>query len=103
MNMIRAYKENTGAAIIIVSHSMEDVAALCEKLLVLSNGQAVMFDTTENVFSQYESLINNGLDLPSVAKIFKELHKLGYLQDKMAYTVGDAKRIIIDSLKGGAL
>ena len=41
--------------------------------------------------------------VPSVAKIFKELHKLGYLQDKMAYTVGDAKRIIIDSLKGGAL
>ena len=103
LNMIRAYKENTGAAIIIVSHSMEDVAALCEKLLVLSNGQSLMFDTTENVFSQYESLINNGLDVPSVAKIFKELHKLGYLQDKMAYTVGDAKRIIIDSLKGGAL
>ena len=103
LNMIRAYKENTGAAIIIVSHSMEDVAALCEKLLVLSNGRAVMFDSTDKVFSQYETLINNGLDLPSVAKIFKELHKLGYLQDKMAYTVDDAKRIIMDSLKGGAL
>lgn len=103
LNMIRDYKENTGAAIIIVSHSMEDVAALCEKLLVLSSGRAVMFDKTEKVFSQYETLINNGLDLPSVAKIFEELHKLGYLKDKMAYTVDDAKKIIVDSIKGGAL
>ncbi|MBQ0111078.1 MAG: energy-coupling factor transporter ATPase [Oscillospiraceae bacterium] len=103
LNMIKSYRDTTGAAIIIVSHSMEDVASLCDKLLVLSKGEKITFDTTQNVFNSSEQLTKIGLDLPSVTKIFAKLHSLGLLENQTAFTVEEAARIIEQAIKRGAL
>ena len=96
---IDKYKTENNATVIIVSHSMEDLARLCDSLLVLHKGKTVMFGSVEQVFSRYEELSEIGLDVPSVTKILYHLKKTGINVNTNAYTVDRALSNILSLFK----
>ena len=77
------------------------MAKISDKLLVLKEGNLVVFDKTENVFSDYESLLNAGLKLSVSAWIYNELVKDGLVKPKNVYTVETAADSIYSALKEG--
>ena len=72
-----AYREKTGATVIIVSHSMDDVARLAERILVFDKGHVVMDGTPEEVFSRPEELTGIGLDVPHATELAMALRHRG--------------------------
>ncbi len=89
--LILKYREETGAAIIFVSHSMETVAEVAEKVLVMDHGRAVMFDRTEEIFKQSSRLKEMGLSVPEVTEIFLTLKQKGFNVRTDIFTVEQAK------------
>lgn len=73
IKMVRLYREKFGATVLVVSHNMEDMALLADRLLVMNDGKLQMFDTVYNVFSQGEKLEETGLSVPMVTKVLKLL------------------------------
>ena len=103
LSRIKEYRDETGAAVIIVSHSMEDMAKTADKLLVMNRGSIEMFDKVSNVFSNVERLIDIGLDIPYVTKIAIGLNNRGFDIPKNIFTVDDLKNAILNCKKGGNL
>ncbi len=103
LSRIKEYRNETGAAVIIVSHSMEDMAKTADKLLVMNRGNIEMFDEISSVFSEVERLVDIGLDIPHVTKIAIELNKKGFNIPKNIFTVNDLKNAILGCGKGGNL
>ena len=95
---IKEYRDKTGAAVIIVSHSMEDIAKTAEKVMVLNGGNLELFDTVENVFSKCDFLESIGLSVPQVTKIAIKLSEKGYKISKNIFTVEQLSNAVI-SLK----
>ena len=98
---IRSYQKATGATIIMVSHSMDDVAALADRLLVLYKGKVEMLGKPAEVFARAERLREIGLTVPQVTSLFLRLRELGIDVDPATYTFDHALRQLL-SLKGGA-
>lgn len=103
LSMIKEYRASTGAAVIIVSHSMEDMAKTADKLLVMNSGRLCMFDTVINVFSHAKELEEIGLDIPEVTKIASKLADNGLPIDRSIYTVEALLGAILSIKKGGAI
>ena len=99
LDMIKAYREKTGSTVLLVSHSMEDVAKIATKVLVMNDAHVEMYGTVDEVYSHSEELRKIGLNIPQVSKIFEILNKNG-LNLGSAYTVEKAAEIILS--KGGA-
>lgn len=95
------YKNKFDASVIIVSHSMEEVCRLCDKVLVLSKGKQIMFDTVHNVFKQCDLLKASGLDVPEVTQICTILHNSGIDIASEIFNVKDAAEAIERLVKGG--
>ena len=74
---IQAYRQAKNATIIMVSHSMNDVARLTQRLIVMKSASLAMDGTPEQVFSQADKLVDMGLDIPSVTRVFLKLRELG--------------------------
>lgn len=87
MEIIRNYRKATNATVIIISHSMEDMAVLAERILVMNGGKLEMFDTVENVFGDAERLREIGLNVPIITRVFDELRKKGLNVPKNIFTV----------------
>lgn len=100
IEIIRQYRKATGATVIIISHSMEDMAYLTDKLLVMSGGKLVMFDKTENVFKNGDALREIGLNVPIVTRVFYELKQLGLDVPLDVFTVEKAVNIL-KNIKAG--
>ncbi|MDE5861587.1 MAG: energy-coupling factor transporter ATPase [Ruminococcus sp.] len=96
---IKAYHKKTGNTILIVSHSMEDIARFADRILVMNNGRVFCFDETEKVFSRAEEISHIGLDVPQITKVFMELKKHGLDFGTEVYTVDYAKEVILKKLK----
>lgn len=94
MEIIRNYRKATNATVVIISHSMEDVASLVDRVLVMNKGKLVMFDTVEKVFSDSEALKEIGLNVPIVTLVLSELEKMGVTIPKKAFTVESAVEIL---------
>ena len=77
LSQIRDYHEKTGITVLLVSHSMEDIAKYANRVLVMSRGRIVMEGTPEQVFSQTERLHGYHLDVPQAAELRDELVKAG--------------------------
>ena len=101
LDLIRNYREKTGSTVIIVSHSMEDVASIAEKILVLNKGKVAFYGSVDEVFSHDEELKNMGLNVPQITRIFSELGRYGFNLDKSTYTIDDAAKKILRYLHGG--
>jgi energy-coupling factor transport system ATP-binding protein len=102
LSKIKAYRDENQAAVIIVSHSMEDMAKTADNLLVLSGGEVKMFDTVKNVFSKAEELSDIGLDIPEVTKIAIKLNENGINVPKNVFTVEQLKNALLNLKNGGA-
>lgn len=99
---IREYKRQTGKTVILVSHSMEDIAQNVEKVLVMNKGKIAMFEPVEEVFSRVAELMEIGLDVPQVTRVFLALRKRGIPVDTNVYTVSGAEQRLKELLtKGG--
>ncbi len=77
MENICAYREKTGATVIIVSHNMDDVARIAERIIVFSHGRIVMDGSAREVFSRAQELVEIGLDVPHATELAMELKKRG--------------------------
>ncbi len=97
---LRAYHEQKGSTIILVSHSMEEIARNVDRIVVMSHAHKLMDGTPEEVFSRAEELLQVGLDVPQVTKVAMELQKRGLLQDSSVYTIEELARRLL-TLKGG--
>ena len=86
---IRDYHQSNNATIILVSHSMEDVARLTDRLLVMNGSKLAMDAPPAQVFTHAEELTQMGLNIPQVTQVFLELKKLG-LDVKNVYTIDQA-------------
>lgn len=93
-NAISKYRAETGATIVIVSHSMEDMARICDNIIVMSGGRVVMSGETDEVFSRADILVENGLDIPEISKLMLKLRDMGVVIENIPYTVADALKII---------
>lgn len=100
LSRVKEYRDETGAAVLIVSHSMEDMAKTADKLLVMNKGKIEMFDTVPNVFSKAERLAEIGLDIPHITKIAIKLNEKGFDIPKNLFTVS-AMRDAVLKLCGG--
>ena len=100
MKIIHDYREATGATVIIISHSMEDMALFADKILVMNKGELVLFDTTENVFSQADFLKSIGLNVPIVTRVFASLRERGIKITDKVFTVEQAVNALMDLKKG---
>ena len=89
-----SYREKYGATLIIISHSMEDIAKYSDDILVLKEGEVYMQGTVEEIFMQAERLFDASLDLPQITKLFVELKKRSVCDSTDIYTVGYAKKEI---------
>ncbi|MBO4979548.1 MAG: energy-coupling factor transporter ATPase [Clostridia bacterium] len=86
------YRNETGATVIIVSHSMEDMARFCEELIVLSHAKIVMQGTCSEIFAKADFLSEIGLDVPQITGCMKLLSQKGLSVGDGIYTVEDAVR-----------
>ena len=100
LDNIRAYQKSQNAAIIMVSHSMEEVADCADRILVVNDGSVAMNGTPAEVFAKAEELISMGLDVPQVTKVFMRLRELGVDVSPSVFTVEQAREEIL-RLKGG--
>ena len=96
---IEAYRQAKNATIMMVSHSMEDVARLTDRLLVMNGSRLAMDGTPAEVFSRAQELLAMGLNIPQVTQVFLKLKKLG-LDVKSVYTMEQAVAEIV-RLRGG--
>ena len=96
---IEAYRKAKNATIMMVSHSMEDVARLTDRLLVMNGSKLAMDGTPREVFAHAQELVEMGLSIPQVTQVFLELQKLG-LDVEPVYTIDQAVEAL-KKIKGG--
>ena len=97
---LRKLVEETGTTIILVSHSMEDMAHYCDNVVVMNRSHVYSSGTVKDVFSLGSELSSIGLDVPLISKVADELIKRGVPLDGTLYTVDGVKTAIIEYLKG---
>ena len=95
LNLVLSLHKDNNITIILVSHSMEDIARVADRVMVMDNGNLVMFDTVSKVFSNVEKLKEIGLDVPEITRVVYGLKKKGIDLGDNIYTVEDAKQAII--------
>ena len=87
---IREYQRKTGAAVVLVSHSMEDMAKYCDEIIVMANAGLIMQGNCDEVFSKSSSLTDIGLDVPQITKIMMQIKARGIKVSDSVYTVDAA-------------
>ena len=101
LEQVAAYQKENGTTVLLVSHSMEDIARVAKTVLVMNGGQVAMYAPTPEVFSRAEELRAIGLAIPSVTRIFMGLREKGYPVGENVYTVEQAAARLLPLLKGG--
>lgn len=98
---IRKYQRESGSSVVIVSHSMEDMAMYCDRIIVMSHGKLILEGEPKEVFSQVKLLQSAGLDVPEIAKIITALREKGVNISKDIYTVEGAVEALSLLKEGG--
>lgn len=100
IGLIETYRKRTGSAIVIVSHSMEDIASLADRVIVMNNSRIEMQGTVDEVYSRGDDLRKIGLNVPEITEIFSRLSAMGYPVPSNVYTVEQGVQIL-KSLSSG--
>ena len=96
---IAAYQKQSGSTVVIVSHSMEDMARFCDFLLVMADGRIALQGTPDEVFVSSDRLSQIGLDIPQITKLMLILKQNGFDVNTRHYTVDGAYEEIVKLLK----
>lgn len=102
MANIRDYHRNKGSTVVLVSHSMDEIAQNVDRILVLKNAHILMEGTPQQVFARGEELLSAGLDVPQVTRVAMALRARGLNVDPAVYTVEALERELLALRKGGA-
>lgn len=103
LGRIREFQRSSGTSVIIVSHSMEDMAMYCDRIIVMSAGKVAMDGTCSEVFGRYNELLDVGLDVPQITYVADELRKHGIDIGADIYTVKYAASQILAKIGGGKI
>lgn len=98
LNTVAALGKKKNITILLVSHSMDDVAQFADRIMVLSKGKLIFFDTPEEVFSHVEELEEIGLSAPQITYLMRDLAAAGLPVDLNANTVEEARETILKAL-----
>ena len=101
LEMIEEYRRENNTTVLLVSHSMEDVARVADRVLVMNHGQVAMLESVEEIFMHAEELEAMGLSVPAVTKVFSLLRKQGIPVSESVYTLPQAQEELLRLLKGG--
>jgi energy-coupling factor transport system ATP-binding protein len=93
---IKAYRDRLNATVLLISHSMEDVARFTTKILVMENGGVFCYDTPPKVFGQARELTAMGLAVPQITRVMNRLKAAGIDIDGDIYTVDYAVKKILE-------
>ena len=99
LDAIKLMHEKRKITVILVSHSMEDVAKLVDRIVVLAKGKIAVTGTPKEVFAQTEKLESIGLAAPQISYVFSELIQRGYDVPSDVYTVSEATEVLYKFLK----
>ena len=88
--------------VILVSHSMEDVAKVADRIIVMDNGKNIIDGKPSEVFRQVETLEKVGLAVPQVTYLVKRLNEAGFSIDQNVFTIEQAKQEILKNIRGAA-
>lgn len=100
LDQIAYLHEERKITVILVSHSMEDIARYVERILVMNQGQKAFDGTPKEVFAKYKELETIGLSAPQITYIMHELYDAGLAVDTQAITIEEAKESILNVLGG---
>lgn len=100
LSHLREYQSKQNATVILVSHSMEDMANYCDNIVVLNKSELFLQGTTQEVFSHAKELAQVGLDIPQIAHIAEVLKNRGVCLEGELYTVEGVKRAILNIIGG---
>ena len=95
LSEVKEYHKKTGTTVLLVSHSMEDIAKYANRVLVMSNKKIAMYDTVEKVFARAPELLELGLSVPQVTQVFLMLKAMGMEIDTDVYTVPYAVKTVL--------
>ena len=95
------YQKITKKTMIMISHSMEDMAKYADKVHVLKNAKAYLYGTVDEIFSRADDLKEAGLDVPQITNLFLELDRRGLKVNRSVYNLDKAKDEIVKLLGGG--
>ncbi|MCQ2418843.1 MAG: energy-coupling factor transporter ATPase [Clostridia bacterium] len=97
---LKVYQRQKNATLMIVSHSMEEIASFADQLLVLQKGRVAMYDTPAEVFKKAAALQEMGLAVPQITQVFLRLKELGVDIDTDVYTTGYGLKTILAKKEG---
>ncbi len=103
IKQIMDYHKERKNTIIFVSHSMEDIAKVADRVLVMANGTVKMFDTPENIFAKADYLNKIGLRVPQITRVMKKLKDKGYAVNDNVLTVQQGVEQILRLLRGESI
>ena len=101
LGSLRDYADRQNASVILVSHSMEDMAHYCDNVVVMNSAKVYRTGTVENIFSEADALIAVGLDVPMISRVATELKKRGITLEGKLYTVDGVRDAILRYVKEG--
>lgn len=99
LGSIARIQKESGSTVILVSHSMDDIAQYVNRLIVINNGKIIFDDIPKNVFSHFEELEKVGLAAPQISYILRDLNRAGLEIDPSLIRLEDAKKAILEELK----
>ena len=102
LSLIKGLHEESGTTIVMVSHSMDDVASLAERVIVMNHGKVVMDGVPRDVFSRGEELRSIGLDVPAAVQLADKLRTRGFEVPQGVYRVEEIKAVIENIIGKGA-
>ena len=98
---LRSYADNLGATVILVSHSMEDMAHYCDNVIVMNRAKVFASGNVSEIFTRAEELSEVGLDVPEISKLAEKIKNAGIPLKGTLYTVEGVKQAILDCIKEG--
>ena len=101
LGLIRSYRDNTGKTVIMVSHSMDDVAKIADKVIVMNESKVFSCGTVDDIFDDATELYDIGLSVPQITQVFIKLKSMGYPVSERVYTVEQGLSELRKLLKGG--
>ncbi len=103
MANIRDYHRNKHTTVVLVSHSMDEIARNVDRIVVLKSAHVLMSGTPREVFARGDELLSAGLDVPEVTRVAMALRRRGLPIDPAVYTVEELERALLAARKGGGV